>query len=263
MRRSPARPPGGGGSPPGPRNPAVPLASRSASFPLSTIPGPLAPPSGGKDHSLAGEKSRASRASRPDGLEWVHTHHVGGDYPSEASRGMRGPRHARTRVGHDRGGPSPRLPDMCPRGGGSEVGQRWGKAGDGSLHEEKHPGIPCRQTCRIPPMFPWQRGDVEGRGETRAIRVGQVSSARMHVGARPGLRPFQARDGQLSAPVPQANPARPCEAAHGPRWLQREHGRQGGRLREPVAVQPGVQEALRRRRPSRRPSGTRARLVAG
>ena len=41
---------------------------------------------------------------------------------------------------------------------------------------------------------------------------------------------LQARDGQLPAPVPQANPARPGEAAHGPRRVQREHRREGGRV---------------------------------
>ena len=56
---------------------------------------------------------------------------------------------------------------------------------------------------------------------------------------------LQARNGQFPATVPQANPARPGEAAHGPRRLQRKHRREGGRLREPVAVQPGVQAALR------------------
>lgn len=47
----------------------------------------------------------------------------------------------------------------------------------------------------------------------------------------------------------KANPARPGEAAHGPRRVQREHRREGGRLREPIAVQPGVQTALRRDAP--------------
>src|SRR5271166_4247530 len=61
--------------------------------------------------------------------------------------------------------------------------------------------------------------------------------------------PLQARDGQLPPAVPQANPARPGEAAHGPRRVQREHRREGGRLREPIAVQPGVQTALRRDAP--------------
>ena len=37
-----------------------------------------------------------------------------------------------------------------------------------------------------------------------------------------------------------------AQAADGPRRLQREHRREGGRVREPVAVQPGVQAALRR-----------------
>jgi hypothetical protein len=76
--------------------------------------------------------------------------------------------------------------------------------------------------------------------------------------------PFQSRNGQLPAPVPQANPPRPCEAAHGPRRVQREHRREGGRVREPVAVQPGVQAALRRdaRRGGREDAGSpRGRLI--
>ena len=64
---------------------------------------------------------------------------------------------------------------------------------------------------------------------------------------RRGLPPLlQARDGQLAAPVPQTNPARPSQEVDGARRVQRRHRREGGRVRERVAVQPRVQAALRR-----------------
>ena len=80
-----------------------------------------------------------------------------------------------------------------------------------------------------------------------------------------GLPPsLQARDGQFAAPVPQANSSRPCEATDGSRRLQRRDRRQGGRLREFVAVQPGVQAPLRHdsRRRGRTDEGpTRRQLI--
>jgi hypothetical protein len=74
------------------------------------------------------------------------------------------------------------------------------------------------------------------RMEDLAKRAGMSVSA---------FHSLQAGDGQLAGPVPQAHPARPGQAAHGPRRLQRGHCGAGGRLREPVPIQPGVQTALR------------------
>ena len=184
---------------------------------------------------------RALAAGRPDAAGHLHD-------PDERGAG-RG-RH-----------PAPRMPQVParqpharpPDGPRDRLSRAPRRAGRGPAC----PGQPGR------PLLPDRPGP-----EARPRRVREAAQRR---GAgeegrdeRRGLPPLlQARDGQLAAPVPQADPARPGEAAHGPRRLQREHRREGGRVREPVAVQPGVQAALRRdaRRGGRADAGSsRGRL---
>ena len=120
--------------------------------------------------------------------------------------------------------PHPRPPDG-PRDRLSRAPRRAGRG-------PACPGQPGR------PLRPHRPGP-----EARPRRVREAAQRR---GAgeegrdeRRGLPPLlQARDGQLAAPVPQANPARPGEAAHGPRRATTRaprRGRSGTRARRSSA----------------------------
>ena len=124
---------------------------------------------------------------------------------------------------------------------------------------------PARQPHARPPDGPRDRLSRAPRGAGRGpacpgqpgrplrphrpgpeVRPRRVREAAQRRGAgeegrdeRRGLPPLlQARDGQLAAPVPQANPARPGEAAHGPRRATTRappRGRSGTRARRSSA----------------------------